>query len=68
MEKVILYTQNCPKCDILEKKLKDKNVEYEVFTDVEKMIEMGMSVMPVLEVDGVKMSFVEAMKYLEVKN
>ena len=45
---ITLYTTNCPKCRILEQKLKSKNIEYIEFTDVDKMIEMGFNMMPIL--------------------
>lgn len=32
------------------------------------MIEMGMSTMPVLEVDGVRMNYVEAIKWINERN
>ena len=61
---IILYSTNCPKCKVLEQKLKSKNIEYIEFTDVNKMIEMGFSVMPMLEVDGVVMDFTTANKWI----
>jgi len=65
---IILYSTNCPKCKVLEQKLKSKNIEYIEFTDVNKMIEMGFSVMPMLEVDGVVMDFTTANKWInEIK-
>lgn len=64
----ILYTQSCPKCKILEQKLKSKNIEYTEFTDVEKMLGMGFSTMPMLEVDGVVMDFGTANKWINELN
>ena len=61
---IILYSTNCPKCKVLEQKLKSKNIEYVEFTDVDKMIEMGFSMMPMLEVDGVIMDFGTANKWI----
>ena len=61
---IILYSTNCPKCKILTRKLTEKNIEYIEFTDVDKMIEMGFSVMPMLEVDGVVMDFTTANKWI----
>ena len=61
---VIFYTTHCPKCRILEQKLNAKNIEYSEFTDVDKMIEMGFSMMPMLEVDGVIMDFATANKWI----
>ena len=65
---IILYSTNCPKCKVLEQKLKSKNIEYIEFTDVDKMIEMGFSVMPMLEVDGVIMDFGTANKWINEFN
>ena len=61
---IILYSTNCPKCKVLEQKLKSKNIKYIEFTDVNKMIEMGFSVMPMLEVDGIVMDFGTANKWI----
>ena len=65
---IILYSTNCPKCKILEQKLKSKNIKYIEFTDVNKMIEMGFSVMPMLEVDGFVMDFTTANKWINEFN
>ena len=65
---IILYSTNCPKCKVLEQKLKSKNIEYIEFTDIDKMIEMGFSVMPMLEVDGVIMDFGTANKWINEFN
>ena len=35
---VILYSTNCPRCRIIEKKLQDKGIEFELFNDVDAMI------------------------------
>lgn len=62
---IILYTIDCPKCLILEQKLKDKNIEYKTFKDKHKMIEMGFVQMPILEVDEELMTFREAVEWLK---
>ncbi len=61
---VIFYSTHCPKCIILEKKLKQKNVEYREVNDVDVMQEKGFLQMPMLEVNGVLMDFVETNKWL----
>ena len=33
-----MYSTHCPKCKILETKLKQKNIEYEECTDISKRI------------------------------
>lgn len=55
--KVILYTTHCPKCIVLEKKLKSKNIEYTENTDTDLMISKGFLSTPMLEVDGNIMDF-----------
>lgn len=57
---VTLYSTNCPKCVILEKKLKDKNVEFDIVNDVDQMIEKGFMAAPILEVDGKPLSYMDA--------
>lgn len=55
-----LYTTHCPKCKILKKKLDELNIEYDVVEDVDIMLKLGMSQVPILEIDEVKMDFTEA--------
>lgn len=64
MDSVVLYTIDCPKCKVLETKLNSKNIPYEVFKDKDKMIEKGLSTMPVLEVDGQLLDFGQAVKWI----
>jgi glutaredoxin len=60
MEEIIIYTTNCPKCRILEAKLKQKNIEHHEITDIDIMNEKGFMSVPILEVDGVVMNFIQA--------
>lgn len=59
-----LYSTHCPKCNVLEKKLKQKNISYEEVNDIEKMKEKGYLSVPVLEVDGVSMDFKTASDWI----
>ncbi len=61
---VIFYSTHCPKCTILEKKLKDKGIEYEEINDKQTMIDKGFMQVPMLEVDGVTMNYIEAVKWI----
>lgn len=61
---VVLYSTGCPRCKILKSKLDKKGITYSVVNDVDKMLNMGMVVVPVLEVDGVRMSFKEAINWI----
>lgn len=65
--KVILYTTHCPKCMVLEKKLKSKNIEYTENTDTDLMISKGFLSTPMLEVDGNIMDFKAANTWINEK-
>lgn len=62
--KVVFYTIDCPKCRVLESKLKAKRVAFEEYRDIEIMQEKGFENAPMLEVDGTTMSFGEAVKWI----
>lgn len=47
---VILYTIDCPKCLVLEKKLRDKGIEYQVCKDKDLMIQLRFNEMPMLRI------------------
>ena len=57
---VKLYTTHCPKCMVLESKLKNKNINYIEITDTNIIIEKGYMSVPVLEVDDKVMNFTDA--------
>ena len=59
-----LYTTGCPKCVILKKKLTEKGVLYEEITDTQVMSNLGITMVPVLEVDGRLFSFAEAVNWV----
>lgn len=60
----IFTTDTCPKCRILKKKLEDKGLEYTEVTDEEKLRQMDILSVPVMTVDGERMDFAEAIKYV----
>ena len=64
MMDIKLYTVGCPNCIILEKKLKQKNIDFETITDLNIMAEKNIMSAPMLEVDGVMMNYVTANKWL----
>lgn len=59
-----LYTTNCPKCKILESKLKAKNIEYTEVTDIEVMQKKGFKQAPMLEIGNMVLGFQLAVNYL----
>ncbi len=62
--KIILHSTGCPKCEVLKKKLKAKNIEYVENNNVEDMESLGIDQVPVLSVDGNLMSFAEANNWI----
>lgn len=67
MAKIILYSTNCPKCNVLEKKLQSKNIDFEICNDVDLMLSKGIQQAPYLEVDDNLMDFTKAVKWVNEK-
>ena len=61
---MILYSTHCPKCIVLEKKLNSKNINYEMITDENLMIEKGFMSAPILEVDDKTLDFKAAIDWV----
>lgn len=61
---VTLYSNDCPRCKILKKKLDEKGVNYESCTDVNKMLSLGITTVPMLRVEDKMMGFSEAVKWV----
>lgn len=64
MEQIILYSTGCPKCKVLEAKLKQKGIEYEHIDNIDVMTEKGFMSVPMLEVNGNVMDFVTANNWI----
>ena len=64
----ILYTIDCPRCKILEKKLDNANIPYTVIKDIQEIKNKGFELMPVLEVDGKCMGFKEAVDWVNERS
>ena len=64
MINVILHTTNCPRCHVLEKKLIEKNIQFEENNDIELMLQKGFDTAPMLEVNGEIMDFKEATAWI----
>ena len=61
---VILYSTNCPMCNVLEKKLIHKDIAFDEINDVEVMRSKGFLSAPMLEVYGNIMNFKEAIDWI----
>ena len=63
---IVLYTIGCKNCDILEKKLKAKNIKFLRVSDEEiiKAKGFGDSFFPILDVGGVVMNYKTAIQWV----
>lgn len=62
--KVTLYSTHCPRCNVLETKLREKNIEFTEETDVQKMLSLGIKSAPALGVEGKILDFKEATNWI----
>lgn len=60
----ILFSTGCPKCDVLKQKLDTAGIKYEVVSDAARLEAEGIDYVPVLEADGSRMEFAEAVKWV----
>lgn len=64
---VYLYTlPGCPRCNVLKKKLAEKNINVSEISDMEYIKELGIDDFPVMEtVNGIRYNFSEAIYWLK---
>lgn len=64
---VVLYTIDCPKCLVLEKKLNAKSISFVKVSDRETLVAKGLedAHFPMLEVDGVMMEYGTAIEWIK---
>lgn len=68
---MILYSTGCPRCKVLEEKLKQKQINFEINNNTEEMLKLNITNVPVLKIEDKLLNFVDAVKYvnsLEVPN
>ena len=63
---IVLYTIGCPNCEVLEKKLEQKKINFVKVSDEETLDAKGFrdSTFPLLEVDGVVMNYKTAIQWI----
>lgn len=62
---ITLYSTNCPKCNVLETKLKNANIDFNISNNLENLIEQGFREAPILEVNNQYLKFSEAIKWIQ---
>lgn len=51
MRKIIFYTTNCPRCQVLKKKMDSLGIDYELNDDIEEMMLWGIQTVPMLRIE-----------------
>jgi len=64
MSEIILYSTGCSRCEVLKKKLNNKQITYTENDNVETMLDLGISSVPMLAVNGELMDFSTATKWI----
>lgn len=59
----ILYSTGCPKCRVLEKKLKEAGIDYKLETNINILIDKGFKQAPILKVGDDFLDFGQAIQY-----
>lgn len=62
---ITLYTTHCPKCNVIAKKLEQKNIPFEYNEDMEEIIALGYRTVPILKVDDQYLNFTEANNWIK---
>ena len=65
MSNIILYSNGCPKCTVLKKKLLEQNINFVENNNVEEMVNLNFVNIPILDVDGKMMEFKEAVDWIK---
>lgn len=65
MSRVILYSTGCPKCNVLKKKLFERNIEFTENNNKEEMFNLNFTTVPILVVDNKVMEFKEANEWIK---
>lgn len=65
---VTLYSTHCPKCRVVEMKLKQLGIEHQIIDDLDTVVKVGQDQhilsAPILEADGKFMNFQDAVKFI----
>ena len=60
---ITLYSTHCPKCIILERKLIERNIDFEMCDDIDLMIEKGFQEAPYLEIQDDTLGIHETLNF-----
>lgn len=60
---ILMYTTHCPKCKVLAEKLNKVGIKFEECEDMNILVSKGFKQVPMLEVEGKMLTFMEAIKW-----
>ena len=62
---VTLFSTNCPKCRVLEQKLNQKKIDFDISDNIQEVIDKGFMSAPVLKVNDIYYDFKQAIDWLK---
>lgn len=65
---IVLYSTGCSACNTLKLMLKNAGIEYTENNNIDEMLALGISQVPVLSVDGELMSYDNAKTWVQSNN
>ena len=63
--KITLYSNYCPCCEVLASAFDAAGLHYDVITDVDQMLALGITHLPMLSVDGEMLNYPAALAWLK---
>ena len=54
---VVLYSSGCPMCKVLETKLNQKNIKFEISDNLDYLVEQGVQTLPQLGINNSLIDF-----------
>lgn len=63
--KITLYTTHCPQCSVLEKKLKQEDLTFDIVEGEDEIRKLGFLAAPILVVDDKPMTFKQACDWID---
>jgi len=64
MNDIKLFSNGCLNCNKLKTKLDEKEIKYEMFSDLEEIIDRGFRTVPVLKIGDTYLNYAESMQYI----
>lgn len=61
---ITLFSTECPKCKVLERKLNNKNIAFEKSSNIQEVIDKGFMSAPILKVDNVYYDFKQGVDWV----